>query len=180
MRTIWESVTRPWLGALLRQASLCRAAVVGVVVLILGHLAGLSLMTCPFLALTHLPCPGCGMTRSFVALSSGDWGSVVRLQPFAPFFALVGLLTCAAAVLPQRWREDMAARVERFERRTRLPSLVLLTFVVFGLLRIGFFFCMAPGATFPTGHAPLHRKAANPGANSDARTAQPTTTHHHA
>ena len=34
---------------------------------------GLTLFECPFLTVTGLPCPFCGFTRSFWAISAGDW-----------------------------------------------------------------------------------------------------------
>ena len=34
---------------------------------------GLLLFECPFLTVTGLPCPFCGFTRSFWAISAGDW-----------------------------------------------------------------------------------------------------------
>jgi len=57
-----------------------------------GFLPGLD--TCAFHAATGLPCPGCGLTRAFIALSHGRFHAAWGLHPFAyPLYAgcLAGL-----------------------------------------------------------------------------------------
>ena len=56
----------------------------------------LTLVPCPVLAATGVPCPGCGMTRSCVALVSGNVGEAWQLHPFA--FLLVAVAACVALV----------------------------------------------------------------------------------
>jgi hypothetical protein len=46
---------------------------------------------CPFRLMTGLPCPGCGLTRSWVYLVHGQWGDAFGANPF-------GFVTAAAAV----------------------------------------------------------------------------------
>ena len=48
-------------------------------------------IVCPFRLATGLPCPGCGLTRSWVFIAHGDFGAAVRANPF-------GYVTMAAAV----------------------------------------------------------------------------------
>ncbi len=43
---------------------------------------------CPFRLLTGLPCPGCGMTRSLVALTHGDVLGALFFHPLGPIVAL--------------------------------------------------------------------------------------------
>lgn len=40
--------------------------------------------TCPLLALTGLPCPTCGMTRSLAATGRGDWATAIQFHAFGP------------------------------------------------------------------------------------------------
>jgi hypothetical protein len=47
---------------------------------------------CPFRALTGLPCPGCGLTRSWVYAAHGWWRESFASNPF-------GLVVVAAVVL---------------------------------------------------------------------------------
>jgi hypothetical protein len=44
---------------------------------------------CPFRRLTGLPCPGCGMTRSFVALAHGDVGASFSFHPLGPLMMAI-------------------------------------------------------------------------------------------
>jgi hypothetical protein len=39
---------------------------------------------CPFRLLTGLPCPGCGLTRSFCAMAHGNWHSAMGFHLFGP------------------------------------------------------------------------------------------------
>lgn len=49
-------------------------------------------VTCPFRAVTGLPCPFCGMTHSLLALGRGSWGESVAYHPLGPAVLLVALL----------------------------------------------------------------------------------------
>lgn len=65
---------------------------------------------CPFRQLTGLPCPGCGLTRSWVYLVHGWWRESFLAHPFGPL--AVALVVVLAVV-------TVRARV----RRTAAPSL---------------------------------------------------------
>jgi hypothetical protein len=70
---------------------------------------------CPTRLLFGVPCPGCGLTRAFSCLWTGDVGAAVRLHPFAP--ALF-----AALVLGAAW-PFVCGRLERFLPPLRQPLL---------------------------------------------------------
>ena len=65
---------------------------------------------CPFRALTGLPCPGCGLTRSWVYAAHGWWRESFASNPF-------GLVVVAAVVLLA------VVVVARRVRRTPPPSI---------------------------------------------------------
>jgi hypothetical protein len=50
------------------------------------------LLQCPILHLTGIPCPTCGMTRSFMAIAQGDFGLAVQHHLLGPivFAGFVG------------------------------------------------------------------------------------------
>jgi len=98
--------------------------------------AGLAVYQCPFHLLTGLDCPGCGMSRAVLCLLRGDWSASVQWHPFASFFLAAGGLVCVGSVLPRRLRLSLAERVATFERRTGATWIVLITFVLFGLVRL--------------------------------------------
>lgn len=47
---------------------------------------------CPILAFTGIPCPGCGLTRSFLALTKGDLISAFSYHLFGPILFLFLIL----------------------------------------------------------------------------------------
>lgn len=52
---------------------------------------------CPFLTVTGLPCPFCGLSRATLALGSGDFGAAFNHHPFAP--VILGLTVWGAVLL---------------------------------------------------------------------------------
>jgi hypothetical protein len=72
------------------------APLVGAV--LVGHGASLPLPACPLRYLTGIPCPTCGMTRSFVALAQGDLAGAVDYHLFGPIL-FVGLMIALGHVL---------------------------------------------------------------------------------
>lgn len=61
------------------------------------------MLPCPFKALLHIDCPGCGMQRSFICLLKGDFKASLALHP-ATILVIV-LLLFAAAHLIVRFRK---------------------------------------------------------------------------
>ena len=51
----------------------------------IAHLPSL----CPFYTLTGLPCPGCGLTRSFVCLGHGQWTQSLHWNPLGLLIAFI-------------------------------------------------------------------------------------------
>ena len=96
---------------------------------------GVDLMPCPLLKVTGLPCPGCGMTRSCLAMLRGNWADVWRLNPFGPVFAAFWAVVGVGIVMPQPWRGRFAERLGRFEQRTRWAAWVGGGLFIYGLTR---------------------------------------------
>jgi hypothetical protein len=49
----------------------------------------LPFLACPILHLTGVPCPTCGMTRSFTAIAQGRWEQAVSFHLFGPILFLL-------------------------------------------------------------------------------------------
>jgi hypothetical protein len=59
---------------------------------------------CPMLAVTGVPCPMCGMTRSVRSLAVGDFDTSIRFQPFGVAAAITGMVVLAMWVAPSTRR----------------------------------------------------------------------------
>jgi hypothetical protein len=46
------------------------------------------IVLCLFRRITGLACPGCGLTRAFVALARGDLAAAIAFHPLAPVLAI--------------------------------------------------------------------------------------------
>jgi hypothetical protein len=77
---------------------------------------------CPFLALTGIPCPLCGMTRAWDAALHGDLAAAFKFHPLAPLalplwiVATMALTRCSARVCFSYWTphdRDARASVDR-------------------------------------------------------------------
>lgn len=93
--------------------------------------------TCAFHAMTGLPCPGCGLTRAFVALSHGQLREAWALHPFAfPLYALC-LGGLGSPWLLHRFPALAGPRSSRFLRGATLAFVAaLLAFGTWRLLHV--------------------------------------------
>jgi len=99
------------------------------------HLAGLSLWTCPFLSVTGLPCPGCGLTRSCGCLLRGELAQSVTWHAFGPLLFLLGLTGFAGSLLPDAPRRRFAALLQQWDTRLRFTPLLFGALVIYSLTR---------------------------------------------
>lgn len=99
---------------------------------------------CMLRRVTGMPCPTCGVTRSFRALGQGALVAAVRFHPLGPvYFALLMVVmvrSAGIAVRGRRWL-DGTARVMAWS----LPVLVLATLAVYAV-RMWLFFASGMGA----------------------------------
>src|ERR1035437_8756 len=87
---------------------------------------------CPFRLVTGLPCPGCGLTRSWVYLMHGDVGQSLYFHPLGP----ISLIVAALFVL------GVHKRFPGVWKRLTSPSalkIVAAVWLVVWLMRIGTF-----------------------------------------
>jgi len=84
---------------------------------------------------TGLPCPGCGLTRAFCAISRGNIAGAIALNPFSlPLYAATILLLLRP--LLNRWRPELEPRVVASRWFVRGPLLLVAAMWLFGLVRI--------------------------------------------
>ena len=88
---------------------------------------------CPFRRLTGLPCPGCGLTRSWVYLAHGWWRDAFLAHPFGPLLALTVVLLGVTAVRAR----VRGARAPSLDRLVRHPVtvVVIVAWLGFALVR---------------------------------------------
>lgn len=67
---------------------------------------------CPFRALTGLPCPGCGLTRSWVYAAHGWWRESFASHPFG-LLALVAVVALVVTVVVRRVRRTPPPDIDR-------------------------------------------------------------------
>jgi hypothetical protein len=100
-----------------------------------GHTDYESPWRCPLLTLTGIPCPGCGLTRSFVAIARGEWGEAVSYHLLGPIF-FAGCIVLSAylilEIVTQR-RFKIPGWRRLYRRRGFQLSLVLIPVVYHGM-----------------------------------------------
>ncbi len=79
---------------------------------------------CAFKNLTGIPCPGCGLTRSFVCLGHGHFADSVRYHPLGPILFL-GFIGAATLMLIRIKRPHFLT-----QRRLDTPTLILAAFAL--------------------------------------------------
>ena len=111
------------------------AAVVHTVLVMLG----LPSWQCPIRTTLGVPCPGCGLSRATDALLQGDWRTSLTYHAFAPLFLVAFLIIALVTVLPASKNRLIVDWIGQMERRTKVTAVLLITFMVYWLIRLLFF-----------------------------------------
>ena len=131
--------TRPIYDVVVNPLSLRAAPVVLLVTFVMPP-GGLPITLCWFHAVTGLPCPGCGLTRSLASLSHGHLGDAFRYHPFGlVLYALFVGLT-AAGLAGEARRARLRAWLEQRALAARSRAVyhgLVAAFLGFGLVRLG-------------------------------------------
>ncbi|MGF1601975.1 MAG: DUF2752 domain-containing protein [Thermosynechococcaceae cyanobacterium] len=101
----------------------------------------LPFLTCPIRHLTGIPCPTCGMTRSFAAIAQGNWEQAISFHLFGPvLFALFATIVVHAAIelkTNHRWTTFYTQSICRRDVQT-ISIVAYLGYYFFRLLVSGY------------------------------------------
>jgi len=118
-----------------------RAAALGALAVVLLAAAlpsqGAGVQICFFRYLTGLPCPGCGLTRSFSCILHGDFARGYAYHPFGYVLLPLFLFVAFTLFLPAVPRSQLQDFIRAQQCRLRLVYLTFIYgFITFGVLRI--------------------------------------------
>ena len=99
-------------------------------------MAGLAGWQCPIRSTLGVRCPGCGMTTAIVMLLNGEWRMALQTHAFAPLLLFILILMLAAVALPSRLLDKISRNVAKLEQNTGITAIVLLSMVIYWLLRV--------------------------------------------
>lgn len=92
-------------------------------------------VVCPFRRLTGLPCPGCGLTRSWVYLAHGWWRESLAAHPFG-VVAVVAAVLLVGGVLVALLRRAPLPDLDAVVRRPWVLA-VVGAWLAFAVARLG-------------------------------------------
>jgi len=99
---------------------------------------GLPGWQCPFLQVTGIPCPGCGLTRAVIFLLKGELRTSIRFHAFAPIFLLAAGALILSILLPRSIVQPAILKAELLERQTRFTVIILVGLILYWLARLLF------------------------------------------
>jgi hypothetical protein len=126
----------PVLGPLLQRRWIIALLTTAVLVMMTLTAMRITTWQCPLRSTLGMPCPGCGLTRAMLLFVQGHWQASISLHGFAPIVLAIGILLAAGSAMPQRLHQKMVARVTDFERRTGITALLIISALLYWILRI--------------------------------------------
>ena len=131
-----EGFFRPVLAPLLQNRWLiCTFLAFGIAQLLLVFFE-LEGWQCPIYETLAVNCPGCGLTTAMTMLLQGHWQLAVKAHAFAPVILTVFMMMTIAIGLPDAYLRKFSFCIELLERKTGITAILLLSMVIYWLLRI--------------------------------------------
>jgi hypothetical protein len=92
---------------------------------------------CAFYSVTGLPCPGCGLTRAFCAISHGHWGDAWAFNPFGfLWYALTVFLVVRPLLIRLSKYAEQEGRILASRWSYIVPVVLVSAMWAYGLYRI--------------------------------------------
>lgn len=92
---------------------------------------------CWLRALSGLPCPGCGLTRSVCHLARGDAGQALWFHPFGLLVLPFSVVAASSLLWPARLSARVYRAIDRHRAGVELAYRVtILAFLAYGFLRV--------------------------------------------
>lgn len=134
--SLQASWRQPLFSSILNERAEC-AAIAGFGVVHIGlNALGLPFWSCPILAATGVPCPGCGLTRATIQLLHGDFSASLQTHAFAPFFLAALILMVATMVSPEGIRKQIVTFIRQLETQRGLTAWFFLIFILYWVFRL--------------------------------------------
>lgn len=89
------------------------------------------LPVCPLYALTGLACPGCGLTRAFHALFTGDWIGALDFNLLTPVWAVIFAYVAISLTLTA----IRGRGLPMWPTHPRFLMIFMVVLLIFGVLR---------------------------------------------
>jgi len=132
-----DGLFAPVLGPLMQRRGIIAVLATAVFAMVALTAAGITTWQCPLRSTLGMPCPGCGLTRAMFLFVQGHWRASISMHAFAPIVLAIGMLLAVGSSLPERLRQKMVSHVTDFERRTGIAALLILSALIYWILRIG-------------------------------------------
>ena len=126
-----QKAARLWLG---RHSAI--AAWLGLILAIFSPPHGVGFTVCWLKAATNLPCPGCGLMRSFSCGIRGRFLESLQYHPLGLIILTLFFFTALLSLCPCTWREKAQRRLECHGRlATQVYWSFIIIFIGFGVIR---------------------------------------------
>ena len=92
--------------------------------------------TCYFYEYTGVECFGCGMTRAFSSLFTGNILNGINYHPFVIPLLVAWFIALITLISPRRIQQKIFNMVEVFEKKTGITIILILLFFLYGAFRM--------------------------------------------
>jgi len=114
--------------------SVCSSPLIGAY--FFSHTDASSPFQCLFLGTTGIPCPGCGLTRSFMAIAHNNLQEAFHYHLFGPFLFFALFLVCFHLVLELSLRRSVKAFYGRLFFKRNLQFTFVGAILAYHVLRL--------------------------------------------
>jgi uncharacterized protein DUF2752 len=119
-------------------------SVIFIVSAILKPSTGEYFTVCGFKNFTGLPCPGCGLTHSFCALTKGDLSSAFAFNLLGPALFLVLICVWVRSIGVLFDASYIVRALDGLAKRLNLVRLFVFGFGIYGVVRIAYVLFYSP------------------------------------